>query len=73
MAPDAADGVIETPTAVLLPGDLGPGVVQGSESIRTFVAGNFAARRREGVFENRVAYRDLPDRRAAASNTRTTG
>jgi hypothetical protein len=43
MAPDAADGVIETPTAVLLPGDLGPGVVQGSESIRTFVAGNFVA------------------------------
>jgi steroid Delta-isomerase len=48
----AADDVIETPTAVLLSGDMGSGVVQGRESIRAFFAGSFEARRREGVFEN---------------------
>jgi hypothetical protein len=61
----AAGDVIETPTAVLLSGDMGSGVVQGRESIRAFLAGSFAARRREGVFENWVAYRDLPHRRAS--------
>jgi ketosteroid isomerase-like protein len=48
----AADDVIETPTAVLLSGDMGSGVVQGRESIRALFAGSFAVRRREGVFEN---------------------
>jgi ketosteroid isomerase-like protein len=48
----AADDVIETPTAVLLSGGMGSGVVQGRESIRALFAGSFAVRRREGVFEN---------------------
>ncbi|WP_218825780.1 ketosteroid isomerase family protein [Streptosporangium subroseum] len=61
----AADDVIETPAAVLLSGDMGSGVVQGRESIRAFFAGSFAVRRREGIFENWVAYRDLLHRRAS--------